>query len=112
MLFHRASPITRVLLSATMGTYFLVATRRSHTVVRMGIGYLCYHPARVFPWLSSRIQPSGSFKDILPSLCNNITARLDEQEEELGNTCLRQCQLGFNINITTKFTYSNLAFRV
>lgn len=67
---------------------------------------------QVFPWLSSRIQPSGSFKDILPSLCNNITARLDEQEEELENTCLRQCQLGFNINITTKFTYSNLAFRV
>lgn len=52
------------------------------------------------------------FQDILPSLCNNITARLEEQEEELGNTCLIQCQFGFNINITTKFTYSNLAFWV
>lgn len=52
------------------------------------------------------------FQNILPFTCNNIRTRLHEKEEELEDTCLRQCQFGFNINVTTKFTYSTLAFFV
>lgn len=47
MLLYCAPQITRVLLSATVDIYFLVALRRSRTVVRMEIGRLCYQPASV-----------------------------------------------------------------
>lgn len=61
------------------------------------------------PVVSITYSAQWNFPEYLPSNCSNISARLDDLEEETGEIFANRCQLLGEINATVQFNYCFLA---